>query len=159
MMSEDRFDRKLFKHSTDIRVRNYEVDWQGIVHNAVYLLYFEVGRIEYFKRVGVRLDQASARGKNRIVLVRNEIDYRMPVTFDASLRVHTRVSRVKNTSFWMEGLLEKTETHEVVSTNVAFHVWLDEHTGKPRDVGDAFRKQIMEFEGQHCAIHWPVRDT
>ncbi len=26
-----------FKHKINLRVRNYEVDWQGIVHNAVYL--------------------------------------------------------------------------------------------------------------------------
>ena len=31
-----------FKHETQVKVRNYEIDWQGIVHNAVYLYYFEV---------------------------------------------------------------------------------------------------------------------
>jgi len=32
---------KGFRHKTAIRVRNIEVDRQGIVHNAVHLQYFE----------------------------------------------------------------------------------------------------------------------
>jgi acyl-CoA thioesterase FadM len=32
-----------FKHKVQLRVRNYDIDWQGIVHNAVYSLYLEIG--------------------------------------------------------------------------------------------------------------------
>lgn len=156
-MKDERFNLSLFNHATPVRVRSYEVDWQGIVHNAVYLMYFEVGRVEYFRHVGAALDLGSVRGSNKVVLVRNEIDYRMPVTFDAALNVHTRISRIKNTSFWMEGVLELASTGAVVATNVAYHVWLDQHTDQPRDVGDEFRKLVEKFEGEHCSIHWPVR--
>lgn len=157
MKKDERFDLTMFNHSTPVRVRNYEVDWQGIVHNAIYLLYFEIGRVEYFKHVGLSVDLGSMRGKNKVVLVRNEIDYRMPVTFDAALNIHTRISRIKNTSFWMEGVLELASTGAIVSTNVAYHVWLDPRTERPKEIGDDFRKTIEHFEGTHCAIHWPVR--
>ncbi|MBI4417163.1 MAG: hypothetical protein HY563_00195, partial [Ignavibacteriales bacterium] len=56
MTDQARFDPKLFGHRTELTVRNYEVDWQGIVHNAVYLLYFEMGRVEYLKQIGATLD-------------------------------------------------------------------------------------------------------
>jgi acyl-CoA thioester hydrolase len=158
-MKDERFDLSLFEHTTPVRVRNYEVDWQGIVHNAVYLLYFEIGRIEYFRQIGVDLELGTVKGNNKVVLVRNEIDYRMPVTFDAALSVHTRISRIKNTSFWMEGVLVLVSTGAIVATNVAYHVWLDQHTDRPRDVGDDFRKLVEQFEGERCTIHWPVRRT
>ena len=122
---DQRFDLSLYRHKTEVRVRNYEVDWQGIVHNAVYLLYFELGRVDYLKKMGARLDLNSVRGENKVVLVRNEINYLKPVRFDELLHVHTRISRIKNTSFWMEGVLESVSGKSIVATNVAYHVWLD----------------------------------
>lgn len=157
MKTNERFALSLFRHKTEVRVRNYEVDWQGIVHNAVYLQYFEVGRVEYLRQRGTKLDLGSVRGKNKLVLVRNEIDYLMPLTFDSVVTVHTRISKIGNTSFWMEGILEVGSAGIIAATNVAYHVWLDYQTNKPKDVGDDFRKSIEQFEGDRCAIHWPVR--
>ncbi len=65
-----------FKVKTQVRVRNYEVDWQGVVHNTTYLLYFEVGRMEYFRKLGLRINAETIQKENRVVLVRNEINYR-----------------------------------------------------------------------------------
>src|SRR5258706_6512702 len=101
-------EREKFKHTTQIRVRNYEVDWQGIVHNAVYLQYFEVGRIEYFKQLGMKLDIGSITSEAKIVLVRNDILYKSPARFDQALKVYSRISYIKNTSFAFEGFLEDT---------------------------------------------------
>ena len=156
-MTDNRFDLSLFQHTIPVQVRNYEVDWQGVVHNAVYLLYFEIGRVDYFKHIGASLELGNVRGENKVVLVRNEIDYKLPVSFGAELRVHTRISRIKNTSFWMEGALQLSSSGAIVATNVAYHVWLDQHTDRPKDVGDEFRKLVEKHEGDRCAIHWPVR--
>ncbi len=49
-------DGSVFRHQSEVRVRNYEVDWQGIVHNAVYLQYFEVGRIACLQHLGIKVD-------------------------------------------------------------------------------------------------------
>ncbi len=149
--------RTKFRHKTQIRVRNYEVDWQGIVHNAVYLLYFEIGRVEYLKEAGARLDLNTIRGENKVVLVRNEIEYQAPLRFDDVLTVYTRISTIKNTSFIMEGILELESSKQIVATNAAYHVWLDPLTDRPRVVGDDFRKLIQNFEGTNCVIRWPVR--
>ena len=145
-------DRSKFKHKTSIRVRNYEVDWQGIVHNANYLLYCEVGRIEYLKDLGAKVDIQSINGNSRVVLVRNEIDYKSPATFDQLLNVYTRTSNVRNTSFVMESMIENAQTGELVATNVAYHVWLDSVSGTPMTVGNEFRKLIGAFEGRDCKI-------
>ena len=36
-----------FHFETEVRVRFAETDAQGIAHNAVYLVWFEVARVEY----------------------------------------------------------------------------------------------------------------
>jgi acyl-CoA thioester hydrolase len=154
-MSANAMDKSNFKHRTRLRVRNYEVDWQGIVHNAVYLQYFEVGRIEYLKNLNVALDAQAIQGQNKVVLVRNEIDYKVPAHFDDLLTVYTRVASIRNSSFVMEGMLERDADGRVIAENVAVHVWLDAATDRPRTVGEGFRKLIQSYEGERCQISWP----
>lgn len=158
MMDKD-VRKSLFKHTTLLRVRNYEVDWQGIVHNATYLLYFEVGRVEYFKQLGAKLDLNSIRNDSKVMLVRNEIDYKAPARFDDLLAVSTRISTIKNSSFVMEGKLEQEETGQLVAVNSAFHVWLDPAANRPKTIDDAFRKLVQTFEGEDCEIDWPSYDV
>jgi len=149
-------DRSKFKFKTEIRVRNYEVDWQGIVHNAVYLLYFETGRIEYFRALGLRIDLESIKHGNRMVLVRNEINYRAPAKFDDLLDVHTRISAIRNTSYVMEGLLLVHRSDKLIGENVAVHVWLDPTTDRPKTISDTFRRAVQQFEGDSVVIEWPT---
>lgn len=141
-------DKSLFKFQTQLRVRNYEVDWQGIVHNANYLLYFEVGRVEYLKHVGVTVDLNSIQHNARVVLVRNEINYKSPARFDEVLDIYTRISTIKNTSFVFEGLMEEHTSGRLIAENIAYHVWLHSETGEPVRVNDDFRKIIGAFEGK-----------
>jgi acyl-CoA thioester hydrolase len=148
-----------FKHRMEIRVRNYEVDWQGIVHNANYLLYFETGRIEYLKTVGVSVDMKTIQNESKVVLVRNEIDYKAPAYFDELLYVYTRISSIKNTSFIMQGIMERAASGELIATNIAYHVWLDPSSNKPRPVPDDFRKIVQRFEGSDCEIFWPTYEV
>ena len=159
MTERERFQKKLFRHVTELRVRNYEVDWQGIVHNAVYLLYFEVGRVEYLKQIGAALDLSGIRGHSKVVLVRNEIDYASSLAFDENLEVHTRISTIRNSSFLMEGMLVRKESGQAVSTNIAHHVWLDPGTNAPLRVPDTFRKLVQAYEGAQCSITWSVDET
>ncbi len=149
-------DRSKFKHQTQVRVRNYEVDWQGIVHNALYLQYFEVGRIEYLRNLGIKIELDSVRGDVRVVLVRNEVNYRSPARFDQLLNVYSRVSYIRNSSFAFEGLLEDAASGRPVADNIAIHVWLHPRTGEPLTVGDAFRKAVAGFEGENLAILGPT---
>lgn len=143
-----------FKFKTQVRVRNHEVDWQGIVHNAVYLLYFEVGRVEYLKNLGVKIDINSIQHDYKVVLVRNEINYKSPARFDELLNVYTRLASIRNSSFTFEGYIEEAATKRFVSENSAVHVWLDPTKNEPARVGDDFRKLVQKFEGNNVAIEW-----
>ncbi len=145
-------DRPKFRHQTAIWVRNYEVDWQGIVHNAVYLHYCEVGRIEYLKDLGIKIDIRSINGDSKVVLVRNEIDYKAPARFDDLLTIYTRTVYIRNSSFAMECLIERASSGELIATNTAYHVWLDPATNAPRTVSSEFRDIIQKYEGPQCDV-------
>ncbi len=144
-----------FKFKTQVRVRNYEVDWQGIVHNAVYLLYFEIGRVEYLKNLGVKIDINSIQHDYKVVLVRNEINYKSPARFDELLNVYTRIADIRNTSFTFEAYMEEGTAKRFISGNIAVHVWLDQGTLEPTKISDSFRKLVQTYEGNNVAIQWP----
>ncbi|MCU0452160.1 MAG: acyl-CoA thioesterase [Bacteroidetes bacterium] len=145
-------DRTLFSFSIPLQVRNYEVDWQGIVHNGNYLLYCEVSRIEYLKRLGASVNITAINNESRVVLVRNEINYLKPARLGEELCVHTRTSWIKNSSFAMEGLIERPSTGEVLVENVAIHAWLDPLADVSIPVPASFRELVRRFEGDRCQL-------
>ncbi len=148
-------DPKKFKHRIQLQVRNFEVDWQGIVHNALSLQYFETARIEYLRQIGMRIDMHSINNESMIVIVRNEIDYRSPARFDELLNIHTRMAKIGKTSFVLEGYITEETSGRLISENIAYHTWLDPKNGRPTPVSDEFRRKIKDFEGSDAEIIWP----
>ncbi len=144
-----------FKFFTEERVRNFEVDWQGIVHNAIYLHYFESSRIDYLHRIGVRVNIDSIQKEGKVVLVRNEINYRHPARYGDKLKVFTRISLIKRTSFVFEGMLIRASDDFLLADNVAYHVWLSAETDRPVPVPEDFRRTVRAFEGQKVEIANP----
>lgn len=67
-----------------IKVRDYEVDAEGIVNNAVYLHYLEHTRHEFCESAGLSFAQMHARGIDP-VLRRVDIEYLHPLGLGASM--------------------------------------------------------------------------
>jgi acyl-CoA thioester hydrolase len=61
--------------TTELQVRDYECDLQGIVNNAVYQHYLEHARHEYLNSRGLDFAELTALGVI-IVVIRAELDYR-----------------------------------------------------------------------------------
>lgn len=135
-----------FRHRTKLRVRNYEVDWQGIVHNSIYLQYFEVGRVEYLRRIRHLISFASVRGDSRVVLARNEVDYIHPARFDDLLEISTRIAMVGTSSFVFEGVIHTSPKGALIAKNRAVHVWLHPTGRYPVPVPRTFIRKAETFE-------------
>lgn len=73
-------------------VRDYELDLQGIVNNAVYQNYIEHARHEYLKAHGLDFNQLHLDGYDAVV-VRSEIDYKLPLKSGDNFIVKTSVVR------------------------------------------------------------------
>lgn len=61
-----------------IQVRDYELDAEGIVNNAVYLNYMEYTRHEYCKQAGISFGEMRAKGIMPVVSSM-EISYKSPL--------------------------------------------------------------------------------
>ena len=83
-----------FPFATEVSVRFAETDAQGIAHNAVYLVWFEVARVEYLERYAGGYPRLQERGIEAFVTEAN-VRYGVPARFDDQLRVHTRCLDVR----------------------------------------------------------------
>jgi len=79
-------------HSLSFAVRDYELDLQGIVNNAVYQNYLEHARHEFLKAHGLDFNQLHLDGYDAVV-VRSEIDYKRSLQSGNRFEVITRVER------------------------------------------------------------------
>src|SRR5919112_73707 len=75
-------------HETSLRVRYSETDAQGIVNNANYLSYFEVGRVEWLRAAGLSYRELEEQGYG-FVVVEALVRYRRAAFFDDELTLHT----------------------------------------------------------------------
>ena len=135
-----------YKHKFQLRVRNFQVDSQGIVHNAIYLEYCEIGRVEYVRNLGIKL---LPTGIFKIIVKRNDIIYESPAMVDDLLDIYTRISYIKSSSFCFEHLIFKSETGKLLVTQKSVHVNLNVDTNMPERLPDHLRKIITDFEGEN----------
>ena len=76
----------------EFQVRDYELDLQGIVNNAVYQNYLEHARHEFLKLHGLDFNQLHIDGYDAVV-IRAEIDYKKSLCSGDEFLVHTFVER------------------------------------------------------------------
>ena len=78
----------------DIRVYYEDTDAGGVMYYANYLKFFERGRTEWLRRLGV--DQSIlAERERRLFVVKNvEIQYRKPARLDDLLAIHSTIARL-----------------------------------------------------------------
>jgi acyl-CoA thioester hydrolase len=78
-------------HETRLRVRYAETDQMGIVYHANYLVWMEVGRVEYCRAAGLRYRDLEAEGIN-LAVVEAECRYLKPARYDQEIGVVTTVA-------------------------------------------------------------------
>jgi acyl-CoA thioester hydrolase len=142
-----------FKHKYQIRVRNFDVDSQGIVHNAIYLEYCETGRVEYIRDLGLNLLPGGVFDNGIKVMVRrNEINYYNPARIDDLIDVYTRVAYIKNSSFCFEHILLNAENRLLHCDQKSIQVNLNPDTNLPERLSGKYRKLLIDFEGSNLEI-------
>ena len=76
----------------ELKVRDYEVDLQGIVNNAVYQHYLEHARHEFLISRNIDFVALHKQG-NDLIVTRIEIDYKYPLKSRDKFKVTLRVKK------------------------------------------------------------------
>lgn len=76
-----------------LEVRYYETDQMGIVHHSNYVRYFECGRTDMLKKLGLPIEQIEQTGV-MLPVVAVECRYKVPARLGDTLRVVSIIDKV-----------------------------------------------------------------
>jgi acyl-CoA thioester hydrolase len=133
-----------YSFSTPVRVRFADTDAQGIAHNAAYLVWFEVARVEYLRAFAGGYQALRDRGIEALTL-EALCRYRLPTRFDDELVVNTRCVGLRGARFRYEYAI--TRGDEIVADGHTEHACVDAVTLRPTRVPDWLAEAIREAEG------------
>lgn len=118
---------KEFQFTT--RVRYAETDQMGVVYHGNYAVFFEMGRVEWLRNMGVSYKSMEENGI-MLPVVSLTMNYKKPARYDDLLTVKTIFK--SQTSVKIEFDYEiYNEKGELLTTGYSMLVFVDMKTGKP----------------------------
>jgi acyl-CoA thioester hydrolase len=132
-----------FRFSTDVRARFAETDAQGVVHNSVYLVWFEIARIAYLEEYAGGYPALRETGLESFVL-ESHVRYRQPAHFDDRLRIHTHVGELRGARFRFD--YEVRRDGELIADGWTAHACVDAETLRPTRIPQALADAIAKAE-------------
>jgi acyl-CoA thioester hydrolase len=120
-----------FNFSTDLTVRFSETDAQGVAHNAVYLVWFEIARVAYLGQFPGGYKGLVEQGVDATT-TEASVRYLDGTRFDDELRVHVRATDLRGARFRFEYVIERTsEPQGIVADGWTGHACVNSETLRP----------------------------
>lgn len=120
----------MFEHKTTVRTRYSEVDRMGYVYYGNYATYFEVGRVEAMRVLGISYAELEEDGI-MMPVIRYEISYKKPAFYDEELTIVTRVREVPRSRILFEYETWNAKG-EMLNSALTELVFVDSKTMKPQ---------------------------
>ncbi|MDR2502079.1 MAG: acyl-CoA thioesterase [Oscillospiraceae bacterium] len=109
------------KTTTTIDTRYPECDKMGIIHHAVYPVWYEVARMEFFAALGFSFTDMQALGVNP-AMVDLHLQYKAPVGYPGTVTITTSIAQVAPRKLLLRYELRGADG-EIVNLADTFHVW------------------------------------
>ena len=137
-----KIDKDKYVFSLEIKVRDYELDCEGIVNNANYIHYLELTRHEFCEMAGVSFKQMLERGlipvANRI-----EIDYRRSERSGDTLVSRLWVERKGVRFLFHQDLYDKATDELAVTALVSIVMLQDGTLTRGDELAEAFSPYLQ----------------
>lgn len=117
------------EYQFQVRVRYAETDQMGVVYHGNYVQYFEMGRVEWLRNLGVSYKWMEENGV-MLPVVSLQMNYKKPARYDDLLTVKTIFK--SQTSVKIEFDYEiYNEKEELLTTGSSVLVFVDMKSGRP----------------------------
>ena len=135
--------------TAQVRVRYAETDQMGIVYYANYLVWFEIGRVEMLRSLGLAYSQMELEDRCILPVVEASCRYRAPARYDDEILIETRPALVRGSvvKFAYRILRKAADGAEptLLAEGETVHVVCDEQLKRkhlPARYAEALRAQI-----------------
>jgi len=117
------------EYTYQVRVRYAETDQMGVVYHGNYAQYFEMGRVEWLRKLGVSYKWMEENGV-MLPVVSLTMNYKKPARYDDLLTVKTILKNQTSVKIEFEYEI-KNESGELLTTGYSMLVFVDMKTGRP----------------------------
>ena len=134
----------MYSLETKIRVRYAETDQMSFVYYGVYAQYFEVGRVELLRSLGVSYKEIEEMGY-ALPVVNFNVKYKKPAYYDDELTIKTTIKELPSAkiTFYYETY---NENKDLLNTAEVVLVFVNKESGKPcfapDDIMSRFKEKI-----------------
>src|ERR1700747_1207208 len=134
--------------TTTVRVRYAETDQMGIVYYANYLIWFELGRVELLRSLGLAYSQLEKEHECILPVVEATCRYRSPARYDDEILIETRPALLRGSVLKFAYQLYRKASQvgkerELLAEGETVHVVCDDQLNKkllPDHYGAALRE-------------------
>jgi acyl-CoA thioester hydrolase len=144
-----------FPHRVDVPVRVADTDTFDHVNNAIYLTYFEIGRVAYLEEAtGEGLPVPAFGARVSYILAEARVVFRSPAVYGELLTVETRVARIGRSSLTMDHRItapagaDGSGPSRLVTVGETVLVRYDYEAGAPTPLEGHLVSAVEAFEGQ-----------
>lgn len=120
----------MIKNVTTIRVRYADTDKMQFVYNGKYFEYFEVGRTELLRNVGLAYSSVEKRGY-QLPLIEAGVKYKTPAVYDDLLDIEAVVNDIKTAKVHIEYRVLRNGTNDLIAEGFTDHMFIKADTKKP----------------------------
>ncbi|MGR3318606.1 MAG: acyl-CoA thioesterase [Candidatus Anammoxibacter sp.] len=132
-------------HKTQVRVRYQETDQMGVVYYANYFVYFEIGRTDLLRNIGMPYSELE-KEEFFLAVFEAYCKYKAPARYDDLLIVRTWISKVKYARIEIGYEIWRDNEKQLVVEGNTTLACLDKE-GKPRLIPDKLMKLLkLELE-------------
>lgn len=127
-------------NTTQITVRYAETDCMGVVHHAVYPVWFEIARTDYIKAAGMSYAEIEKAGI-MLPVAGITCKYRLPAKYDDELIITAKITRLNAARIDFHYSVARKGESEILAEGTSSHGFVDSTSFKPLN----FKKQKPEF--------------
>lgn len=131
-------------HDISLRVRYSETDRMGYCYHGNYATYFEIGRVEALRAIGVVYKSLEDQGI-LLPVVSLEINYKLPAKYDDLLRLKTSLTGISASTLSFEYHLYNQD-EVLLTTGKTTLVFVNSASAKPIRIPEWILLQLLPYE-------------
>ena len=120
----------MLSHTSKIRVRYADTDKMQFVYNGKYLEYFEVGRTELLRNVGLPYSNIEKEGY-QLPLMEAGLKYKNPAHYDDVLLIEAKLEELYSAKVHIEYSITKESDKSIIATGFTTHMFIRTDNKKP----------------------------
>ena len=130
-------------HKTEIRVRYGETDQMGYCYYGNYAQYFEVGRVEALREMGMTYKKLEQQGV-MLPVSHYEVSFKLPAKYDDILQVKTHIKELRGSRLMFDYIVTN-ETDQIIAQASTTLVFVSQKTMKPMAPPKIFLQKIDKY--------------